>query len=105
MIAYISRISPVISSYVNPLITYSMHLELDCNRICNCLIRQLDWLSTCSTVVATLVQCAKLCDWKLIPYLERKKDKLDPTGEIALERAFNVQTSTILLWLFNMQNR
>ena len=51
------------------------------------------------------MQCAKLCDWKLIPYLERKKDKLDPIGELALERAFNVQISTIQLWLFNMQNR
>ena len=46
-------------------------------------------------MVATLVQCAKLCDWKLIPYLERKKEKLDPIEELALERAFNVQTSTM----------
>ena len=42
---------------------------------------------SCSTVVATLIQSAKLCDWKLIPHLERKKDKLDPIGELALERA------------------
>ena len=46
------------------------------------------------------MQCAKLCDWKLIPHLERKKDKLDPIGELALERGFNVQSSTIPLWLF-----
>ena len=39
---------------------------------------------------------------KLIPYLERKKDKLDPVGELELERAFNVQTvQTMQLWLFN----
>ena len=56
-------------------------------------------------MVVTLIQCAKICYWKLIPYLERKKDKLDPIGELALERAFNVQTSTVPLWFFNMQNR
>ena len=55
--------------------------------------------------MTTLIQCAKLCDWKLIPYLERKKDKLDLIGELALERAFNVHTSTMPLWLFNKQNR
>ena len=49
-------------------------------------------LSSFSTVVATLIQWAKLGDWKLIPYLERKKDKLDHIGELSLERAFNVQT-------------
>ena len=51
------------------------------------------------------MQCAKLCDWNLIPYFERKKDKLDHIGELALERAFNVQASTVPLRLFNMQNR
>ena len=51
------------------------------------------------------MQCATLCDWKLIPYLERKVDKLDPIGELALEKVFNVQTSTMPLWLFSMQNR
>ena len=56
-------------------------------------------------MVATLMQCAKLCDWKSIPYLERKKDKFDHIGELALERAFNVRTSTVPLWLFKMQNR
>ena len=47
------------------------------------------------------MQCTELCDWKLISYLiERKKDKLDPIGELALERAFTVQTSTMPLWFF-----
>ena len=58
-----------------------------------------------NTLHDPLIQFAKLCDWKLIPYLEREKDKLDPKGELTWERAFNVQTSTIPLWLFNMQNR
>ena len=47
--------------------------------------------------MATLMQCAKLCDWKFIPYFERKKDKLDPIEELALETAFNVQTSYVFL--------
>ena len=51
------------------------------------------------------MQCSKLCDWKLIQHLERKKDKLDPIGELAIERAFNVQTSTMSLWFFSMLNR
>ena len=55
-------------------------------------------------MVANLIQCAKLYDWKLTPYL-RKTDKLDLIGELALERAFNVQTSTMPLWLCNMQNK
>ena len=36
------------------------------------------------------MQHVQLSDWKLISYLERKKDKLDPVGELALEIAFNV---------------
>ena len=50
--------------------------------------------------MATLIQCTKLCDWKLIPYLELKKDKLDPIGELALERAINVQTLTMHVMAF-----
>ena len=48
--------------------------------------------TSCSTVLAILIQCAILCDWKLVPYLERKRDKLDPIGELAFERALNVHT-------------
>ena len=48
--------------------------------------------------MATLMLCAKLCDWKLIPYVEL-------IGELALERAFNVQTSIMPLCIFDMQNR
>ena len=97
------RINSVISSCVNLLITFPLH-EVR-NKIRNCSIRQLDWLSSCSTEVATLMQCAELCDWKLILYLERKKDKLDSIGELALWRAFNTQASTMTLRLSNMQNR
>ena len=38
------------------------------------------------------MQCATLCDWKIIPYLDRKVDKLDAMGELALEKVFKVQT-------------
>ena len=52
------------------------------------------------------MQCAKLYDWKFVAYFERKKDQLkDPTGDLALWKTFIVQSSTIPLLLFNMQNR
>ena len=49
----ISRINSVISSCVNLLITYSLYLVR--NNIRNCSIRQLDSPSSCSTVVANVL--------------------------------------------------